>query len=121
MVYADLAELTIRWPEAPQDESTVTRLEDASNWLAASYPIPDELSERLESVLVMLVCAMVRRSMEAKQSNVTQQTHVAGPFTQSYTFKPAEGVFFLTAQEKDLLETALGLNRRFTQRSATGW
>lgn len=110
MQYATVNDVRLRWEMAPaSDDLLNARINDASIWLQAMYPkIPDRPSERLTRVLRMIVCAMVKRSLLADGSeHVESQSMTAGVFSQSQSFRNPEGNLYLTAQEKDMLESAL--------------
>ncbi|AHI21600.1 hypothetical protein B843_01020 [Corynebacterium vitaeruminis DSM 20294] len=99
-------------------------LEDASTWLATTFPeIPEVASGRLASVLRIVVCAMVKRSLIADRTdNAEQVSDAGGPFTTSMTFRNAEGNFFITGQEREMIEKALNPGTTaFKNVSCGGW
>lgn len=109
MVFSTFEDLRSRWPQLEASESDVQALlEDASLWVATMYAIPEPVGDRLGGVLRMIVCAMVKRALLAlRTGNVASQTHTAGPFTEQLSYSNADGNFYLTSAEKDLLEAAL--------------
>lgn len=127
-MFAASEDVRLRWAQAPEGNAVLdARIEDASVWLRAMFPkIPQTLSPQLAGVLKVVVCAMVKRAMLSDGAdNLAQLSHTAGPFTQSQTFRNAEGNLFLTAQERDMLEAALeseiGGRGGMMTMEATGW
>lgn len=53
-------DLRARWSLAPEGDEADAVLEDASVWLQAVYDLPDDPSEKLLSVLRMIVCSMTK-------------------------------------------------------------
>lgn len=106
--FATLQEFKDRWPDAPVgiDAHATVLLEDASQFILDLVPAAGSASEATRR---RVVCAVVRRSMEAGASEgagleTFQQS--AGPF--SYSAKPANphGDFYLTKAEKQALSGA---------------
>lgn len=103
--FATLPQLKDRWPDFPAgaDNHATILLEDASQFILDMVPASVNVSE---STRRRIVCAVVRRSMEASTADSAgmetfQQS--AGPF--SFSAKPANphGDFYLTKAEKQAL------------------
>ena len=103
--FASLAQLKDRWPDFPAgaDTHANVQLEDASQFILDMVPSSVNASE---STRRRIVCAVVRRSMEAstaENSGLETFQQSAGPF--SFSAKPANphGDFYLTKAEKQAL------------------
>ena len=125
MPYAVAADLKDRWQAFPPglpDKVVDTLLEDAAVWLKAKFPlIPDAPSEQQAGVLKMVSCAMVRRSLIAEtHDGASEITDTGGPFSSTLRFANGEGNFYLTGQERDLIENAIGVGE-FRNITAEGW
>lgn len=127
-VFASVDELRARWRNCPEDITDAvlgTLLEDASLWLSTTFPaVPRDPGERLAASLRLVACAMVKRSLISEDADGAEQvTDTQGPFSSSRKFTNAEGNFFLTRQERELIEAALENRDAATFRvvSASGW
>ena len=108
--FATVEELKARWPDMPPgaDEHAATLLEDASEFILDVCP---SAASAREGTRRRIVCAVVRRSMEAQASpsaGMSTFQATTGPFTNSYTPTNPHGDFYLTRAEK----TALGDGRQ---------
>lgn len=112
--FATVDDLRQRWSSAPppglMDEALQARLEDASIWLRIQYPsIPENPSGLLGSALRIVACAIVRRAENvADLEGFQSYSEGAGPFTETIRTHGDGGNFYLTKQEKELIEQALG-------------
>lgn len=111
-MFATVEDVRRRWVNASggvTDEVIQAVLEDAEVWLRASYPvIPARPVGQLSRVLALVSVSMVKRSLlAADRDGVSQQQATAGPFSQSMSYRNPDGDLFLTAQERQMLETAL--------------
>lgn len=109
MVFATVTDLEARWRALTGTERTQaeTLLADASAFVAvelqrAGRSPTDPL---VAPLLVGVVCAMVKRSMQASQTaaGVTQYTQSATPYSESFTYANPTGELFMTRAEKKLL------------------
>lgn len=111
MIYATPVELASRWPNKPDDiadEMILAKLEDASVWLAARYPLPTLIEEPLAGVLRILVCNMVRRSFTNQDfEGVSRFAETAGAFSETTSFYSSGDNLYLTKQEEQLMDSAL--------------
>lgn len=119
-------DLRARWSLAPEGNEADAVLEDASVWLQAVYDLPDNPSEKLLSVLRMIVCSMTKRVLLSENhDHVSSLAQTAGPFTHSSTFRNSEGNLFLTKAEREMLEkmldSELNRSRGMTTVEALGW
>lgn len=100
--FATVNDLRQRWPDMPPGSAdhADTLLEDASQFILDMIP---EAIEAREATRRRVVCAVVRRSMEASMASGQQQVS-AGPFGMSPT-PPTNphGDFYLTRNEKKAL------------------
>lgn len=100
--FATVEELKARWPDMPagSEDHAATLLEDASQFILDMVP---SSADAKESTRRRIVCAVVRRSMEASQAGGQQQLS-AGPFgvTPAAPTNP-HGDFYLTKNEKQAL------------------
>lgn len=107
MAYADVSDLESRWRDLSADEEAkaAVLLDDASAMLA-SYVDVDESDEAQMTLLKIVCCNMVQRSMSATESDlygVTQQSMSAVGFSQSMSYSNPTGDMYLTKSEKRLL------------------
>lgn len=97
--FATVDDLRARWPDMPvgSDEHAEVLLEDASQFILDVCP---SAVNATESTRRRVVCAVVRRAIEAESSpaGIDQYTATTGPF--STTYKPSGSGFYLTKQEK---------------------
>ena len=116
MPFATVEELRARWPDMPHgaDEHAATLLEDASEFILDVCP---SAASARAGTRRRLVCAVVRRSMEAQASpsaGMSTFQATTGPFTNSYTPTNPHGDFYLTKAEKSALgcgrQRAFGVN-----------
>lgn len=141
MMFATVDDLRLRWPDLPVPEDVdgeagvaavsqfEAKLSDASVWLQVTYPdIPvladgEEFEEPLGSVLRMVVCRMVQRAVNtAGMEGFKRYSEDAGPFTGSIElFNSGGDNFYLTAQEKALIESALGRGRGAMSMEMVTW
>lgn len=125
--YATATDLRNRWQRYPaglSNEAAEVLLEDASTWLATTFPeIPEIVGGRLANVLRIVVCAMVKRTLIADRAdNAEQITDAGGPFSTAMTFRNSEGNFFITSQEREMIEKALNpRTSAFKSVSFGGW
>lgn len=108
--FATVDELKDRWPDFPAggDKTAKTLLEDASQFILDIAPSSAKVSENTRR---RVVCAVVRRSMQASAAgNGGMQTSqfTAGPFNMSAQPVNPHGDFYLTKNEK----LALGMGRQ---------
>lgn len=113
MVYsfATADDVTARWPDLGVDPSRLeVLLEDASTWLSVWYPqIPELPSSPLDGALRLVVCQMVRRAVRSERfDGVEQSSESAGPYSYSVRMSNPDGNLFLTAQEKQTLDSLVG-------------
>lgn len=114
VAFATESDLQARWSLAPESEQALAVLEDASVWLQAMYSLPDNPSEKLASVLRIIVCSMAKRALQSENTDHMESlSQTAGPFSQSSSFRNSEGNLFLTKAEREMLDKALDeeLNR----------
>ena len=110
MPFATVDDLKARWPDMPpgSDEHAAVLLEDASEFILDVCP---SAASARAGTRRRIVCAVVRRSMEAQASpsaGMSTFQATTGPFTNSYTPTNPHGDFYLTRAEK----TALGDGRQ---------
>lgn len=103
--FATAEELEARWPDMPagsEDHADVL-LEDASQFILDVVP---SAADATESTRRRVVCAVVRRSMEAssaEHSGMSQFNVSTGPFTVGGSPSNPHGDFYLTRNEKKAL------------------
>lgn len=98
--FATLTELKQRWPDFPSgaDEHAETLLDDASEFILDMVPAAANASPGTRR---RIVCAVVRRSMEASlATGSVQTTMTAGPFNINQSPANPHGDFYLTKNEK---------------------
>lgn len=114
--FATVEDLKARWPDMPpgSDEHAAILLEDASEFILDVCP---SAASAREGTRRRIVCAVVRRSMEAQASpsaGMSSFQATTGPFTNSYTPTNPHGDFYLTKAEKSALgdgrQRAFGVN-----------
>lgn len=111
--FATVNDLRQRWsaapPEGMMDEQLQTRLDDASVWLRIQYPmIPDSPDGLLSEALRIVACSVVRRAENTADLEGYQSfSEAAGPFTETVRTHGDGSNFYLTKQEKELIEQAL--------------
>ena len=101
--FATVEELKARWPDMPvgSDDHAATLLEDASQFILDMVP---SSAGAKESTRRRVVCAVVRRSMEASQGGGSSQaSFAAGPFSMNNSPVNPHGDFYLTRNEKKAL------------------
>ena len=103
--FATLDELRERWPDFPNgaDSHAVVQLDDASQFILDLVPSAAAVSP---STRRRVVCAVVRRSMEASDSEMAgfeQFQQTAGPFSMGGKPVNPSGDFYLTKAEKKAL------------------
>lgn len=103
--FATVDELKARWPDFPPgaDKNAEVLLEDASQFILDIVPASVDAGEATRR---RIVCAVVRRSMEAStsQSSGLSQFNVGtGPFSLGGTPANPHGDFYLTGNEKRAL------------------
>ena len=101
--FATLTELKQRWPDFPAgaDEHAETLLDDASEFIVDMVPAAVNSSPGTRR---RVVCAVVRRSMEASlATGSVQTTMTAGPFNINQSPANPHGDFYLTKNEKKAL------------------
>lgn len=100
--FADVDELKARWPDFPPgaEQNAEVLLEDASQFMLDLIP---STADAAPFTRRRIVCAVVRRSMEASQAGGQQQLS-AGPFGVTPAAPPnPHGDFYLTKNEKQAL------------------
>lgn len=103
--FATVEELKARWPDFPagaEDHAEVL-LEDASQFILDVCPSASTVSANTRR---RIVCAVVRRSIEAQASpgaGMSTFQATTGPFTNSYTPTNPHGDFYLTKSERKAL------------------
>lgn len=105
MPFATVADLRERWPDMPPgaDAHASVLLEDASEFILDVCP---SAASARAGTRRRIVCAVVRRSMEAQASpgaGMSTFQATTGPFTSSYTPTNPHGDFYLTKAEKSAL------------------
>ena len=103
--FATVEELKARWPDMPagSEDHAETLLEDASEFILDMVP---SAADAKESTRRRVVCAVVRRSMEASTSQgagLAQFNVGTGPFTMGGSPANPHGDFYLTKNEKRAL------------------
>ena len=101
--FATVEELKARWPDFPNgaDDHAETLLEDASEFILDMVPSASNASPGTRR---RVVCAVVRRSMEASlATGSVQTTMTAGPFNINQSPANPHGDFYLTRNEKKAL------------------
>ena len=103
--FATVDELKARWPDMPagSDEHAIILLEDASQFIMDMVPSASGVSP---STRRRVVCAVVRRSMEAStadHSGLSQFNVGTGPFSMGGSPANPHGDFYLTKNEKRAL------------------
>lgn len=103
--FATVQELRDRWPDMPagSDAHAEVLLEDASQFILDVVP---SAGSATASTLRRVVCAVVRRSIEAQASpgaGMQQFQTTTGPFTNSFTPSNPSGDFYLTKAERKAL------------------
>lgn len=107
MAFATVEDLEARWHDLDSDEEAKasTLLDDAGAMLAALVAV-DPTDEQQATLLKIVSCSMVIRSMQASESDaygVSQLDYGMGPFSQAAHFANPNGDMYLTAQEKRML------------------
>lgn len=103
--FATVDELKSRWPDMPagSEDHAETLLEDASQFILDVVPSASDASA---STRRRVVCAVVRRSMEAssaEHSGMAQFNVTTGPFTIGGSPSNPHGDFYLTRNERKAL------------------
>ena len=103
--FATVEELKARWPDMPagSDDHAAILLEDASQFILDMVP---SAADAKESTRRRVVCAVVRRSMEAStadHSGFSQFNVGTGPFSMGGSPANPHGDFYLTKNEKRAL------------------
>ena len=112
MTFATIEDLEARWrtlSEAEVSKATAL-LDDASAILVAQVDV-DPTDEQQATLLKVVCCSMVTRSMVASESDVygiSQLDYGMGPFSQAAHFSNPNGDLYLTAQERQLLGIGSG-------------
>lgn len=101
-VFATVSDLQARWPDMPpgSHEHAATLLEDASQFMVDV--VPSTVDAR-PGTRRRIVCAVVRRAMEAPSEGMSQMSFVTGPFNVSQSPANPHGDFYLTRNEKRAL------------------
>lgn len=108
--FATVQDLRNRWPDMPpgSDDHAGTLLEDASQFILDVIP---SAVDSAEATRRRVVCAVVRRSMEAQSSDTAgleQFQSSTGPYSMGGRPANPHGDFYLTSMEK----RALGSGRQ---------
>jgi hypothetical protein len=117
--FATVQELRDRWPDFPAggEAHATVLLEDASQFILDVAPSAANVSE---STRRRVVCAVVRRAMEAAAGDMGGMSQVqatTGPYSTSYTPTNPHGDFYLTKTEKQSL--GVGRQRAFSVQVGT--
>lgn len=111
--FATVSQLAARYPVKDADRERAEQLlADASTIIRSE--IPESRLTRDKSILEMVVCAMVQRSLAASSTlgdglaGVSQSSQSAGPFSQSGTFTNPTGDLYLSKSEKRRLSSTFG-------------
>ena len=126
-MFATVDDLRARWTTMPQglsNDAVQAQLDDAGLRLSTMFPkIPEHPEGKLANVLRMVVCAMVRRALlPAEMEGVDSFTDTQGPFSTTMKYRNPTGDVFITRQERDMIEAALGAaHTGFVNVSAEGW
>lgn len=124
MVFASPEDVRARWDGAPDDDRRLAvLLADAAVWLLSTFPqIPDTPTGKLAHVLQMVSCSMVKRALVAADNDhLDSIAQSAGVFSQTRSFRNSEGNFYLTSQERTMIENALGSAGAMMSVESTGW
>ena len=114
-VFANVTDLQARWPDMPpgSHEHAETLLEDASQFMLDLVPSTVDAKPGTRR---RIVCAVVRRAMEAPSEGMSQMSFVTGPFSVSQSPSNPHGDFYLTRNEKHALghgkQRAFGMSVR---------
>ena len=119
VAFAEVSELEQRWrtlSDAEKVTATVL-LEDASEIVRAECEEVGRNADDLPAARTrMVVCAIVKRSMQAAAAvpvdGVTAYSNGTGPFTESFTYANPTGDLYLTKQDRRRL--GIGKPRAFT-------
>ena len=105
--FATVTDLQARWPDLPPGsrEHATTLLEDASQFMLDLVPSTVDAKPGTRR---RIVCAVVRRAMEAPSEGMSQMSFGTGPFSVSQSPSNPHGDFYLTRNEKH----ALGYGRQ---------
>ena len=112
MAFATIEDLEARWRTLSEAEvpKATALLDDASAILVAQVDV-DPTDEQQATLLKVVCCSMVTRSMVASESDVygiSQLDYGMGPFSQAAHFSNPNGDLYLTAQERQLLGIGSG-------------
>lgn len=113
--FATVTDLQARWPDMPpgSHEHAETLLEDASQFMLDLVPSTVDAKPGTRR---RIVCAVVRRAMEAPSEGMSQMSFGAGPFNVSQSPTNPHGDFYLTRNEKHALghgkQRAFGMSVR---------
>ena len=112
MAFATTEDLEARWRMLSDTEmrKATALLDDASAILVAQVDV-DPTDEQQATLLKVVCCSMVTRSMVASESDVygvSQLDYGMGPFSQAAHFSNPNGDLYLTAQERQLLGIGSG-------------
>lgn len=113
--FATVTDLQARWPDLPpgSHDHATTLLEDASQFIVDMVPTAVDARPGTRR---RIVCAVVRRAMEAPSEGMSQMSFVTGPFSVSQSPTNPHGDFYLTRNEKHALgygkQRAFGMSVR---------
>jgi hypothetical protein len=126
-VYATTSDLEARWRPLTEAESTVAGilLGDASAQIRAEFPTLDaaiagdeaagiDPNVDLARSATRVVCAMVRRAMDAPDDGgfgISTVQETTGPFSRSFNYSNPMGDLYLTKAERKLLGVSGGSGR----------
>lgn len=110
--YAQLSDLTARWPQMPSDSATQNSasvlLGDASYWLRQWFPTETaqiDASQADGTGARILVCSMVKRALiNAENLGVRQDGQTMGPLTETRVFSNPDGNLYITDAEITLIK-----------------
>lgn len=109
--YATTADLEARWrPLTPAEQTTAgVLLDDASSQIRTEIPGIDaklDANDDLRRNATRVVCAMVRRAMDAPEDagfGIATVQESTGPFSRSFNYANPTGDLYLTKAERRML------------------
>ena len=107
MAYAEVTDVEARWHSLSGEERqrAGVLIEDASAMLDGLVKV-DDADDMQARQLKTVCCNMVIRAMVASMSDmfgVSQQSVIAGPYSQSFSYSNPSGDMYLTKMERRLL------------------
>lgn len=124
-MYATVADLRASWRTWPNDldeDTAKAVLSNAADRLNAEFDIPASPSSRVLAALRIASMDMAKRALLGDgHENTANEMNTAGAFTQQRQFRNSDGALFLTTQERQMLEAALGSTAGAGSFEAVGW